>query len=354
MKKYLAFSAALCCAPVLAQSSSNVTVYGVIDQGVRRAIGMTPSGAPLAGSVNALNSGVDSTSRWGIRGREDLGGGLSASFALESGLAADEGNPLNATKYFDRASWLGLSGNWGRVTAGRQTTLLADAVIATDPLGLRFASLNPNIATTALSAHGLGIQFGPAGSTAGSYRLDNSLKYANTFGRVTASAMYGFGEVNGSGSASSSKGAGLSFSQDALTLSGAYQTFRAADSRALDGYALGATYRVGPVRLAAGAGRNVADTSATAKTTQRVYSVGATWAVTAVVDLTTAYYKVDRSRTAAASDGYGRLITFGEYKLSKRSKLFAEIDVTNWRNGYQGKGIGSRATGFTVGISHNF
>ena len=120
------------------------------------------------------------------------------------------------------------------------------------------------------------------------------------------------------------------------------------------GTTLGAAYQWGSVRLAANAGRNKAETAAGRFTVQRVLSAGGTWAATPWVDLTAAYYKVDRSRTGAADDGYGRLVAFAEYKLSRRTKVYAELDNTRWRNNYQGTGNASTGTGMSVGLKHAF
>ncbi|WP_404303258.1 porin [Alicycliphilus denitrificans] len=340
-------------APAFAQASG-ATLYGIVDLGVRHASGLTPGYAPSADSRASLNSGVDNTSRWGLRGSEDLGGGAKALFHLEAGINADTGASANSSKFFDRASWLGLQGGWGTLAAGRQTTLLADAVSPVDPLGMRFASFNPNINVAALSQHGLGIQYGSAGSTSGSYRLDNALKYTGRFGAMTVRAMHGFGELAGGGSRLSSSGLGLAYAKQGLTLSGAYQTFKDANARDLDAYLLGAAYQWGSVRWAATAGRSQARTSATARTEQRVLSAGGTWSATPAADLTLAYYKVDRTRTLQAGDGYGRLVAFGEYKLSRRTRLYAEFDATRWRGGYQGTGNKARATGVTLGVLHHF
>ena len=168
---------------------TDVTLYGVVDLGLRNGSGLSASNAPTAGSSRSLGSGIHTTSRWGLRGSEDLGGGAKALFNLESGLNADTGAPANASKYFDRASWVGLQGGWGTLALGRQTTTLADAISPVDPLAMRFASFNPNIGVTALSQHGLGIEYGSAGANSGSYRLDNSLKYTGRFGGFTARAM---------------------------------------------------------------------------------------------------------------------------------------------------------------------
>ena len=120
------------------------------------------------------------------------------------------------------------------------------------------------------------------------------------------------------------------------------------------GTTLGAAYQWGSVRLAANAGRNKAETAANRFTVQRVLSAGGTWAATPWVDLTAAYYKVDRSRTGAADDGYGRLVAFAEYKLSRRTKVYAELDNTRWRNGFQGAANKATATGISAGVVHTF
>ncbi|MCE1191440.1 MAG: porin [Acidovorax sp.] len=334
--------------------ASNVTLYGVMDLGLRHGSGLSASNAPAPGASHSLGSGIHTTSRWGLRGSEDLGGGAKALFNLESGLNADTGAPANASKYFDRASWVGLQSGWGTLALGRQTTTLADAISPVDPLGMRFASFNPSIGVAALSQHGLGIEYGSAGATSGSYRLDNSLKVTGRFGGFTARAMWGIGEVASQASALSSRGVGLAWAADGLVVSGAYQRFNDANKRSLDGTTLGAAYQWGSVRLAANAGRSKAETAAGRFTVQRVLSAGTTWAATPWVDLTAAYYKVDRSRTGAADDGYGRLVAFAEYKLSRRTKLYAELDSTRWRHGFQGAANKATATGISAGVVHSF
>ena len=83
-------------------------------------------------------------------------------------------------------------------------------------------------------------------------------------------------------------------------------------------------------------------------------SAGATWSITPQADLTAAYYKVDRTRTGATDDGYGRLVAFAEYKLSRRTKVYAELDNTRWRHGFQGAANQASATGVSAGVVHLF
>ncbi|GAA6121224.1 porin [Acidovorax sp. FG27] len=346
---------ALAAAPALALAQpSSLTIYGIADAGVRHTSGLTAANAASDGSTNGVASGVNSTSRLGFRGREDLGDGLFALFNLETGLNLDTGTTANATKFFDRAATVGLGGRWGQVTAGRQTNLLADAISPVDAVGMRFAAFNPNIATAALSSHGLGVEYGTAGANTGSYRLDNALKYTGRFGPVTARAMYSFGENAGGGSRQSSAGLGAAVAAAGWTVSGAYQRFKSAADLELDAATLGAAYQWGAVRLALNTARSDADTSATARAVQRLHSAGATWAATSAVDLTAAFYRVERQRTARRDDAYNRAMLFAEYKLSQRSRLYLEVDRTHWSGSYQGSANKDKATGITAGVVHHF
>jgi len=109
-------AAALACVAgtAAAQASSSVTFYGTIDEyaGYFR----SSSGTSLKG----LYDGAFLRTRWGFRGVEDLGGGLTAKFQLEGGINADTGTSADATRGFDRQSWVGLAGAFGEVRLGRQ------------------------------------------------------------------------------------------------------------------------------------------------------------------------------------------------------------------------------------------
>ena len=101
---------ALCAAPAFAQSS--VTVTGIADAAVRS---VSNEGR---GSVKSLVSGSNATSRLVFRGIEDLGGGLSASFHLEHGIALDNGNPTGG--FWVRRSTVSLaSKTLGELRLGR-------------------------------------------------------------------------------------------------------------------------------------------------------------------------------------------------------------------------------------------
>ena len=337
---------------VLAQSSA--VVYGIMDAGVRSTSGMDPANARSVGSASMVNSGINTTSRLGYRGNEDLGGGLQALFFLESGLNINTGATASSSKFFDRGAYTGLKGDFGTLTLGRQNTLLADAVLPVDPLATRFASLNANVAISALSSHQLGIEYGAAGSSTGSYRLDNSVKYAYGFGDTTARVMHAFGNQADSSSKLSSDGASLEYKGAAWQGVLAYTQFKTVNGLSLNGYVSGVTVPIGAGRVNLTYSGHTANTSATAKTRNQVLGLGGTWPITPQLDLLVGHYRVNRSRTAALDDGYNRTIAFLEYKLSKRSLVYLEADNTRWKRDYQGAGLSATSTGVSLGIKHSF
>ena len=337
---------------VLAQSSA--VVYGIMDAGVRSTSGMDPANARSVGSASMINSGINTTSRLGYRGTEDLGGGLQALFFLESGLNINTGATASSTKFFDRGAYTGLKGDLGTLTLGRQNTLLADAVLPVDPLATRFASLNSNVAISALSAHQLGIEYGASGSSTGSYRLDNSLKYAYSVGNTTARVMHAFGNQADSNSKLSSNGASVEYKSASWQGILAYTQFKTVTGLTLNGYVSGVAVPVGAGRLNLTYSGHSADTSATAKTRNQVLGLGGTWPLTPQLDLLVGHYRVNRSRTAAVDDGYNRTIAFLEYKLSTRALVYLEADNTRWKRDYQGAGLSATSTGVSLGIKHSF
>lgn len=340
--------------PALAQPK-DFTVYGTMDLGVRHASGLTDRHMPASGSQNSLSSGLNDASRWGVRGTTPLGGGLNAVFELESGLNADTGMPAQGTPFFDRGSWIGLQDTSGNtLKVGRQASLLADALVTIDPLQRRFPDFNPNMTVGALARHGLGTPYGNTGIDGNAYWLNNALKLTNRTGPYQFSAMYSAGEQAGDHKPLSSGGLGLAWEENGTAAAGAYQTFRDASGRQLKAWNLGLSHRAGNVRLAASAARSQTGDGEAARTRQRVVSVGATLSTTQQSDWTLAYYKVDRERASLANDGYGRFVAFYEYRLSMRTKLYAEFDLTNWDDGYQGAGNKSRATGFGLGMQYRF
>lgn len=185
-RKILALSAMSCVGcPALAQSS--VTIYGVLDAPIEY-VSNVARGAPsvvnnqLVPQTGGKRFGMPSTGlsspRWGLRGQENLGGGLSAIFVLEGGFGVDTG-VQTSNRLFGRQAFVGLQGRYGKLTFGRQYTSIFDGFSNFTPT--RFAVLYEPIAWQ------LGVN----------YRSDNTVKYSGNFGPLSASAHFTFGAGTG-------------------------------------------------------------------------------------------------------------------------------------------------------------
>ncbi|GLC91854.1 porin [Cupriavidus sp. TA19] len=178
----MAAAAALTCSgSALAQST--VTLYGVVDINVEYAnhVGAVPVASNQfnrgpANDVYRMNSGGVSGSRWGMRGTEDLGGGLKGLFVLESGFNLDTGTMQQSNRLFGRQAFVGLQkAGIGQISLGRQYTSMFEAL----------ANFSP--AAYATQYEPVVLQSGP------NFRADNTIKYTGQFGPVTALAHWSFG-----------------------------------------------------------------------------------------------------------------------------------------------------------------
>ncbi|MFM0396864.1 porin [Paraburkholderia phytofirmans] len=152
-----AMSAALA-APALAQTS--VTLYGVLDEGINYTNNVG------RGHVYELASGYAQGSRWGLKGAEELGGGLKAIFQLENGFDVSSGRLNQGGRMFGRQAFVGLSANqFGTLTFGRQYDSVVDYLAQT--------TANGNWAGS-LFSHPYDND-----NTDNSFRLDNSVKYTS-------------------------------------------------------------------------------------------------------------------------------------------------------------------------------
>jgi predicted porin len=205
MKKSLLAVAVAAALPTFAQAQSSVTLFGLLDASVEYSddqanatLGTNAAGAQTVSIGEAglrLANGVGYGSRFGVRGTEDLGGGLKAIFTLEHRLNIDTGDTSGGAaftagnqKFWNGQAWVGLSGGWGQLTMGRQYSPIFWALIPADFTS--YGYYNNWAAAT-------GSNVGTAGAfiTQGPIRLDNSLAYKSpTFGGLTVYATYAFGE----------------------------------------------------------------------------------------------------------------------------------------------------------------
>ncbi|WP_420213299.1 porin [Burkholderia aenigmatica] len=144
----------------LAHAQGSVTLYGLIDEGVNYTNNVGGKG------LVAMSSGDVQGGRWGMRGNEDLGGGLSAVFRLESGFDVNTGRLGQQGRAFGRQAFVGLSSTrFGTLTVGRQYDSVTDYLA-----GL-----------TANGNWGGGMFTHPYDNdnTDDTFRLNNAIKYAS-------------------------------------------------------------------------------------------------------------------------------------------------------------------------------
>ncbi|MDR2165110.1 MAG: porin [Zoogloeaceae bacterium] len=119
-------------APGVVAAQTNVEIYGSID------VAFSHRGdniAPHVGSRTSIDSGTASGNRLGFRGTEDLGNGLKALFTLEAGFKADDGEHAQGGRLFGRQAYLGLTGGFGTVIAGRLYAPRYSLLSSLDPFG---------------------------------------------------------------------------------------------------------------------------------------------------------------------------------------------------------------------------
>jgi len=162
-----------------AHAQSAVTLYGIIDAGIAYTNNVSKGGT--SGSLVQATSGEINGSRFGLRGAEDLGGGLKAIFVLENGFSVQSGKLAQNNREFGRQAFVGISSNlYGTITLGRQYDSLVDFV----------APLSGTAGT-----------FGDTGfahpfdndNLNHSVRMNNSVKYtSNNYAGFKAGALYAF------------------------------------------------------------------------------------------------------------------------------------------------------------------
>ncbi len=215
-------------------AQSQVTVYGLLDAGI------TYNNHQSAGDGGrfSVEPGVLQVSRWGVRGSEQVSADTRILFALESTLNNDTGSAGagfggnqfsqngTSTALFDRAAWLGISGRYGTLTAGRQNILGVESVGRADPADLAHAATNPNVLLSGMYA---GALYGGFGSNRGgaALRQNNALKYVSPVADGTGFAlMVSAGEQVGSLRTSSYAGASVFHSNGRDGVALAYGEFR--------------------------------------------------------------------------------------------------------------------------------
>jgi len=205
MKKTLMVAALTGVFATAAHAQSSVTLYGLIDAGI------TYTNNQHGHSNWQETSGSVNGSRWGLRGSEDLGGGLKAIFTLENGFGINDGTLKQGGREFGRQAFVGLtSDQFGAVTLGRQYDSMVDyvgplALTGTQYGGTQFAHPFDN------------------DNLNNSFRVNNSVKYQSVnYGGFKFGGMYGFSNQADGFANNRAYSAGASYNWGGLNLAAAY------------------------------------------------------------------------------------------------------------------------------------
>ncbi|WP_179405621.1 porin, partial [Burkholderia guangdongensis] len=136
--QYAAAGACAFAAIPAAHAQSSVTLYGIADASLLYTSKTQAPDGSNAGRQFSFQTAGQNATRFGLRGSEDLGGGLSAIFNLESGINIGNGGFANSNgNFFGRQAWVGINGGFGTVTAGLQFSPFLMSVFATDSRDLK-------------------------------------------------------------------------------------------------------------------------------------------------------------------------------------------------------------------------
>jgi predicted porin len=301
-----------------------VQLYGAIDAGLVYVNNVQGK------SLTKVDGGGNWASRWGVRGREDLGGGMASLFVLEAGFNPDDGTAGQGGLAFGRQSFVGLShAKLGTLTLGRQY----DFVYAIPPDVVMI------VGGLAGATGGGGV---PADLHLGGVRYDNSVKYTNGFGPMQLGLMHGQGRENGDDKMTSAYAAyrsgpvnaGIAYVTDNFTP----VVPSVQGNRVLVGsvhYYLSKT-----LTLTALAGRSKADMPADRVSSNRLVNMGVLWQASPGFHLGLALAQ-SRMNNAAGAKGTIRQIGVGAYyDLSRRTTLYGIVSQVN-SSGAAGKAYSS-------------
>ncbi|AGK46681.1 MULTISPECIES: porin [Burkholderia] len=191
----------LLCSPAWAQST--VTLYGLLDSG------FTYSNNQNGKASYQASSGELQGSRFGLRGVEDLGGGMKAIFTIENGFDGFTGRLGQGGLGFGRQAYVGLSSPYGTITVGRQYESIVE-YLGYMEAGDTFAGY-------------LGAHAGDVDNFNNTFRVNNSVRYKSpNFNGFDFGGLYSFGGTPGDFANNRVWSVGAEYVASGLTLAGAF------------------------------------------------------------------------------------------------------------------------------------
>lgn len=363
MKKiHTALALTTIAAAMSAANAQSITVFGVADAAYTS---VSADGSP---GLNSITSGGNSSSRFGVRGTEDLGGGLKGNIHLESGFNVDDSVGGTASTnntaapvsgLFDRRATVGLSGGFGEVRIGRDFV----------PSFSNLSNFHP-FGTNGLG--NAGALFYPKATAAGTprtnVRASNSIGYflPDTAG-FTGHLMYALGESTATGAASENGnliGARLSYASGPISASIASTKTKYINGSVSYDFTqsnFGASYQLGAAKIMYLYGQNgVGASSTTANLIGTQYDFGKNQIRAAYTTL-----KADYTGSSAIKDA-NQLSLGYVFNYSKRTAVYVTYSLIDndstgrsFQFGAADGGVavaadGGNTSGYQVGIRHNF
>lgn len=353
MKKSMLALAALTAFAGAASAQSSVTLFGILDVDARR----VDNGS--AGALKTLGTSGQASSRLGVRGIEDLGGGLRAGFWLEGDISPDtgggnkttlataNGNNAEAMTWTRRAT-VSLLGGFGEVRLGRDYTATFINISTFDMFGYVGVSSIANVRGRFLGS----------GGAITAVRANNTISYF----LPAMGGLYGQAEVAAGEGATGNKyiGARLGYAAGPLNVGGAYgKTYKTGamvdDLKTMN---FGASFNMGFLTV-----QGSYEKSDYSTTNQKLASAGV------LIPLGSGTVKLNYTKTGGSSDIFkATLLGAGYvYDLSKRTSIYVGYGrISNSGNALVGStytassggplGIkgGETSTGYDVGVRHNF
>jgi predicted porin len=347
----------------IAAAQSSMTVFGVVDAALQRTTGSISDKTQLG------NSGLD-ISRIGFRGREDLGGGLWASFWLEAGIQNDTGQGVasNSNNQASGGAPDGMNGGQG-LTFNRRSTVSLGGPWGEIRLGRDFSTQYLNLLYDATAAVGLGTPVNVTNIITGVtfQRVSNAISYISpTYAGFSGQAQVYLGEnASNKDNKDDGRGAGLRIAYASGPLAVAATTSRtqylAGDSRQSN---IGGSYDLGVVKLFANYSQDRGLVQA-AGALQAAKARG--WAASASYpfgsnELRATYseYRIDMTDPGLEDPRARKLAASWVYSLSKRTAVYGTVaHVTNSGGSSTAllgatTGPNQSSTGYEAGIRHSF
>lgn len=365
-KKTLVAAAALLAVAGAAQAQSSVKLYGYVEGTVGSYENFNLSTGKVERTTE-VGSGNMMTSFIGLSGSEDLGGGLKAEFALESFLANDSGSTLTnmAGGFWGRASWVGLSGDFGRVILGQYDNAMFTYGLLYNPFGSSMVFSPTMVSYYGLSGTVFGVSSPFGANSLATLGYDtgwvNSVTYETpNFGGFTASFQVAPKETTAKGDAKNAYAISAAYNAGPLSAMAVYTS--SGDNRPVGvatgpyiarqkNYALGASYDFGVAKLM-GQYSVVKDETGGADDKYKFFQVGVSVPVAASGNVMVSYGQTKYENFFVAGESKLKQFSLGyDYSLSKRTGVYAALTTKKLSDAGL---IDDSATTYAVGLRHAF